>query len=276
MFNVGDMVFVPNAYDWIWRSHLTKIEEISNEDGKMVYYADCPQLNLFSFNSGNQIKRIKFFEKEIFKTKAECDEYISNYYYGGLCKGCHYEDIAGDIWYCNDCSFIEKVKGEKPGDNFKLVCKRNNLDVGGQYVARGHEICKYYDPTLPQNKKTYVSWEHYDDILRNCEFNKECVHHKNSCHKTCSYEWYMNQLVDIPISFKLGDRVVRSARITRRMWIEQNFLNNGILKCKSLDFVPELTKTGRVKKNSVRFISFDKFAEVNINTGEIFALASYD
>ena len=30
MYNVGDLVYVPNAYEWVWKSCLTQVKEIVN------------------------------------------------------------------------------------------------------------------------------------------------------------------------------------------------------------------------------------------------------
>lgn len=270
MYNVGDIVFVPNAVEWVWDACYTQIKRISEDNGKITYYADCPHHNLFSISPGNGIENVErsFKEHEVFNDLNECKKYISDYYYGGLCKNCHYNDRAGQVWRCGDCAEVVKVIGENPTDNYKLVCKKLNLVVGGQYRLP-FEICKFYEPTLPQNKKEYVSWEHYDDLLRNCEFNKECNHHKQSVHKTCSYEWYMNELVEVPISFKMGDKKVISAKVPRKTWIDHSFVFGDILKCRSLKFEPELTKTGKRKKNSIKGVAFSNIASVNMKTGEI-------
>lgn len=269
MYNVGDLVYVPNAYEWVWKSCMTVIKKIiKKDDGTYKYYADCPHNNLFNNEPPEKVERC-FEEHEIFTSKEECDKYISNYYYGGLCRGCHYDDIVGTIWRCRDCSHIEKIKGEKPTDNTKCVCKLNGITVDNQHHSVSHECCRYYSPTLPQNKEAYVSWDHYDDILKNCEFNPECIHHKNSCHKTCTYEHYMKQLVSFPISFEFEGRKVKFAKIARRMWIDQTFLSDGILQCICLELEPELTKTGRRKKGSIDYRSFDDYVKIDIQTGKI-------
>lgn len=257
MYNVGNLVFVPNAYDWVWESYMTIIKDVVKEnDGTYKYYADCLHNNLFN-NGLSEIVERCFDEHEIFTSKEECDKYISNYYYGGLCRGCYYDDIAGTIWDCHDCE--HKKNGR---------CDLSGIVVGVQY-HKAFECCRYYSPTFPQNKRDYVSWEHYEDILMNCEFNPECVHHKNSCHKTCTYDRYMNELVEFPISFEFEGRKVKYAKIKREMWVNQSFLSGSILKCKILVLEPELTQTGRRKKGSIDYRSFDDYVKIDIQTGKI-------
>lgn len=257
MYNVGDFVYVPNAYEWVWKSCLTQVKDIvKTENNSYKYYADCPHNSLFNNEPPEMVER-SFDEHEIFTSREECDKYILNYYYGGLCRGCHYDDIAGTIWDCHDCEY------KKSG-----ICELSGIVVGRQY-HKAFECCRYYSPTFPQNKRDYVSWEHYDDILKNCEFNPECECHKKSCHKTCTYEHYMNELISIPISFEFEERKVKYAKIARRMWIDQTFLSDRILQCKCLELEPELTKTGRRKKGSIDYRSFDDYVKIDIQTGKI-------
>lgn len=247
-YKIGDMVFVPNAFDWVWLSCMTTIKEVTNIDGKDIYYADCPHNNLFN-NEPSKVKEFRFEEKEIFLNKSDCDEYIRNYYYSGLCDGCYYENKCGNIWRCKDCSHCIKCENPDITKYNTYRCTKTNILIGVQYSAFS-EICKYYKPTLTQNKREYVSWENYEDILRNCEFNKTCKLHSKSCHKTCTYEWYMNEIMVIPYSFVFKGRDVKAVRIRRKQWIEQNFLHldEGIIECTGVDFVYERNKRGLQKK----------------------------
>lgn len=268
-YNIGDIVFVPHAYEWTWNPYMTTIKDIIKEnDGSYRYYADCLFNSLFN-NEPSKMKEFPFREHEIFLSLEDCRSYIQNYYYGGLCRNCKYDKISGTIWSCSDCEHKLMFKNDTPGRFEKYVCELTGITVGAVYQAP-HECCKFYKPTRKQNIEEYVSWEHYDDILLNCEFNKACEHHKKSAHKTCSYERYMNELVSYPKSFEFNGRTVKYAKIPRRMWIDLNFISGDIIKCKCLTLEPVLTESGRIKKGTANnAISFNGIAEINTKTGEI-------
>ncbi len=267
---VGEVVYVPNAYTVKWESHMTRIKRVyKDENGIYKYYVDCP-IDRLTNNDPPEIVEKCYKEHQIFVSRKDCDEYIDNYYYDGLCRGCKYDKINAYIATCGDCEYMVNIPRVKPTDNYIGKCKLTNITVSSKPPIRQHECCKYYKPTLSQNKKAYVSWEYYEDMLINCEFNKKCICHTKSCHKTCTYDWYMNyKRVAFPISFEFNGRKVWQAKVTRRVWIEQSFLNGDILECLALTLVPELTKTGRKKKGSVDFVEFDKPTKINIKTGEI-------
>lgn len=267
-YSVGTVVFVPNAFDWIWRSCMTTIKEVVNIDGEDVYYADCLH-NRLTNNDPPQMEEFRFSEKEIFLNKKDCDKYISDYYYGGLCVGCKYDEKSGTIWRCKDCKHCMKCESSDVTKFTTYRCGKTGILVGAQY-SQFSEICKYYEPTLPQNIREYVSWENYDDILRNCEFNKECQHHKQSCHKTCTYERYMNELKKITFSFEYNGRKVTGIRIHRKQWIDLSFIHDDVIECVSLDYEFERNRRGVPKKECYPLNEhFDKVTKINYKTGEI-------
>ncbi len=268
MFSVGDFAFVPNACEWRWKTSLTVIKKIEETENGKIYYADCLHNNLFARDEGIKSIERTFAEREVFKTKEECDEYVGNYYYDRLCRGCKYDKVAGNVWRCDDCEYAVTHFPENPTDSYCKKCSKSGITISGQY-SRGFEICKFYKPILPQNIREYVSWEKYNDILMNCEFNPQCRHHTDSAHRTCTYDWYMQQHVRIPLVFEYDGRKVKQVGIHRRNWIDQDFMENGIVKCTFLILDPELTKTGRKKKNSINSISFEKTVSIDVEKGVV-------
>lgn len=246
-FKPSDIVWVAHASEWVWTPTLTKIDYVLNDK----YYCKVRVHDLNSFNS--------FYEScvpfdMVFKDKNSCAEYIDNYYYGGYCRGCKYDKISGTIWNCEDCSHLTRVKD---GYHNKYICKKCNIIVGGTYT-HCHAICKYYDPTLPQNIREYVSWEHYDDILRHCEFNPDCECHKKSCHKTSPYDRYMNQVIRIYHEFMFEDKECDSFLIKRKNWINLSFYTDNGIICQGVGLKPQRDKRGNIKKGTAnKTITFD-------------------
>lgn len=274
-FNVGDRVFVPNAVEWTWNPESTTIKEVVENNGVVSYYAECLHHNLASNSSDYERKDRIFKEHEVFELTKEglesCKKHISNYYYDGLCKGCHYENLCGFVWSCKKCSHCKRVEGKAVTEPNPMRCELNGIVVASFYNGRGQEICHNFDPILPQDKASYVSWDFYNDVLINCEFNKECYGHKNSCHKTCSYDYYMNQkYVEIPLIFSFGNRVVKSVLVPRRLWINQSFLNGNILTCITVRYEYEKNKHGRPKKECLPIQeTFDNLVKIDIKKGII-------
>lgn len=273
-FAVGNLVFVPNAVDWIWKPEITIIEKTAIENGNVVYYARCN--NRPMDNSSTLEKRwYAFDEKEVFATIPECQEYISNHYYGGLCNGCKYDKVGGARFFCGDCEFCkpdERYTDATDKRHGTLKCNKSNVIVGNKYRIPGQEICKYYNPKLPQHKRDYVSWENYDDILRNCDFNPKCRHHTVSAHKTCTYERYMDQIIIIPFSFEFNGRKVKDIRIHRSQWIDQTFIDveNQTVKCVGLDYHYELNGHGKPKKECYPLKEwFGEVTTIDVTNGTI-------
>lgn len=273
MFKIGDMAFIAFAVDWKFESHITTIKDIVEENGETYYIVDC-----FERGTANDSKFRHYDDRrkigEIFAAtkegKTECDKYISNYYYGGLCRDCKYDNDAGAVYRCTKCKHCRDMGQKNPADQRPMKCFWNNIVVGEFYrKSHGHEICKYFDPILPQDKKTFRNWDYYNEILMNCEFNKNCPHHKNSVWKTCTYERYMDfELVGFPIRFSFNGREVVSVKVPRRRWINQDFLNGDILECSILYFAYEKGRNGLPKKEYLPiFQSFGGIAKIDIKKG---------
>ena len=161
-----------------------------------------------------------------------------------------------------------KVVEPDPTDWHWGYCEFTGVPVwSGKGVTKGFEICQNFYPTLPQYKDW--NYERYEDLLKNCEFNKECIHHKNSCHKTCTFEHYMNEFVSVPVKAKYNGRDVAYALIKRSDWIKQNYITKWGIICWGVKLKPILTKTGRQMKGTInQSIVFDKEIELNLNKEE--------
>lgn len=79
--NIGDVVFVPHAYGMEFTPHMSVIEEIGEDGG---YYCKVPILNMAGRR--HETRGVWFKPTEVFVDKKECQKYIDNYYYDGLCK----------------------------------------------------------------------------------------------------------------------------------------------------------------------------------------------
>jgi hypothetical protein len=260
-FNVGDLVYVVHARGWVWEPTLTKVEEICGDR----YICDVYKEEWGS-RDGARLVPIAFLESEVFdkSERKECADYINKRYYGGYCEGCKYDKISGTIWRCDDCKHKKAVKNKDLTKHDSYVCELTDIVVGGTYIPC-REICKRYEPTLPQNIRDYVSWEHYDDILRKCEYNPECVGHKLSVHKTCPYERYMEQIVRVPYSFQYGEETVINLHVKRREWLDLSFISEDKKKLYvwGLGFKEKRNKNGTIKKGTAnRGVSFEKLTEI--------------
>lgn len=247
MLKVGDFVYVPDAYTGMWKPGLTRIDDIT-EDGNYL----CTLLVSNCAARCDEHRQIEFRKEQVFPypEKEKCQEYILLYYYGGYCRGCKYEHTSGAIWKCGDCSHKRRETNESNSYFDKFVCDRTGITIGGSY-AQFHEICKHYDPTLPQNKRDYQSWEVHDDILRNCDFNPNCETHAKSALKTCPYERYMNEFVSFPVSGIYDGKIVNYGVVRRKDWIENNFvLGDRTYEVIALKFAPEYTANKRIKKGT--------------------------
>lgn len=246
-FKVGDWVYVPNAYDTIWKPCLTQINEISN--GK--YLCEIKYKNFASFNGDDHVVEREF--DKVFGDPISCRDYIADYYYDGLCKNCIYEKDAGTILNCSMCRYNIKVDEPDPVKWNWGYCEFTDIPVwSSKSAARGMEICRNFSPTLPQ----YEDWtyERYEDLLKNCDFNPECIHHRESCHRTCTYEKYINELMRIPVKNKeYSNRKITHVFVKRKEWVDQSFCGDesGYVLCWGVCYAPEYTKTGKLKKGTL-------------------------
>ena len=213
MYKTGDYVYVPNALEYSWEPFGTKIEEVQEHDGESTYYCQTPQRS-YTFNAEVFYQQFPFKHKEVFpftrEGLASCKTYIHNYYYDGLCEGCEFEELGGLILRCRTCQNCKKY--QKDGETL-LVCSRRKLVVGNiAHFGSEMEACRYY----VSNKMKFPDYEY---ILKNCDFNKNCIHHRYSCHKTCTYEFYLSKLIPI---HGVEEETGRSVwmKIPRSQWIE--------------------------------------------------------
>ena len=261
-FKIGDLVYVPNALDMKWNPCLTRVEEFEGGD----YYCKVPYKNMAGFSFGTKQVLRPFKEFEIFSKKDDCQEYINNYYYYGLCHGCKYEVDAGTILNCSICQHNIKVNEPDPVKWNWGYCENTGITVwSGKTSCVGLEICRNFSPTLPQ----YQDWnyEKYEDLLKNCEFNRNCVHHVESCHRTCSFEKYMDEFVHVPGEAEFEGREVAFVFVKRSEWVDQSFKDRDCIKCWGVRLKPELTKAGKLKKGTVnQNIMFDGLNHLKLNT----------
>ena len=226
------------------------------------------------FNDGIRREEEFISHNETFATKQECDNYIHNYYYDGQCENCKYQNAFTD-WKCRDCAYLietdeDTLNTDKSHGNYycRLLSEQNIIvNVYNRYhTNKAEEICKYYKPTLQQNVRDYISWEVNEDILKNCDFNPNCPLHKNSCHKTCTYEHYLNRRMEIPISFEYNGRKVKKVQIYRYQWINQSFIKDNEIECLSLYFEYELNGHGKPRKEDLPiYQAFNNLTKIKIN-----------
>ena len=98
-----------------WEPFTSQIYAIDN--GK--YKVDRP---LYGNIFGEGIKSTQAYTDHVFSTKAECDEYISNYYFNGLCRGCEYND--------------------EEHDDVGYICRKSHICVGIVYAM--NHLCTMY------------------------------------------------------------------------------------------------------------------------------------
>ena len=246
------MVYVPNAYDAIWEPWATEVEYVENG----LYYCEVRQRNFSSFNAADDVVVRGF--KDVFEDIKSCQDYINLYYYDGYCRGCKYRADSGTILNCSMCVYNVKVKSDNITEYDKGVCDITNVPVwSARNPCIGAEICMYFSPSLSQYEDW--TWERYRDLLKYCEFNKECLHHKNSAHKTCDYDKYLDEFIKIPVD----DDKIEYLYIRRREWIDHSFVNeHGDYLYHGVRFKPEYTKTGKIKKGTLNRSEF--YDEVKI------------
>ena len=261
MFKVGDTVWVPHSITGLWEPHVTIIKAVETyPNADTNYTVDLPYRRL-ALREELHIEEFKYEAFQVFDNLAACKKFIKDYYYDGLCNGCQYEELGGAIWRCATCGNTELVATGKPKD-FKRVCKRTGLTVGLE------ECCKFFEPKTEAARKEYVSWEHYEDILRNCDFNPNCIHHQKSANHCCSYDFLLGCPVHVCVSFDCNGRKVQSVLVPRKMWIDQSYIDGDNITCRGLRFEPILTKVGLIKKGTEPGVSFGELKTIDIKTGQ--------
>ena len=159
MFKVGDMVYVAFAVGWKFETHLTTVKDVVEKDGEVEYivecYCDAARFSNDMFEHYDDSRKENGIFEATKEGKAKCDKYISDYYYDGLCRGCEYEDF-GSVFRCTDCSHCKDMGRKNPTDPRPMKCVLNKIVVGDLYgKSHAHEICKYFDPVLPQIKREF-------------------------------------------------------------------------------------------------------------------------
>lgn len=242
MFNIGDTVWVVSqSFDQRWVPIPSKIFNKTLKDDTQFYSVNTYEWGGF----GEGLKLTESYTDKIFETKEECDRYISNFYYDSKCRGCKWDGIDYN-WTCDDCKFNSDLDS----------CKKN-----GASTSR-NEICKYYAPTLPQNIRNWGGVDWYVDLQKNCLYNKECSLHKNSIHKTRTYEQWANQFTKVyyPDTQYKGRDIV-SFNIKNIDWWNNDFIwlneKDGHLykniKTYGFAFAPLKTPKGKDKKGTCNF-----------------------
>ena len=247
MYKVGDIVYVPNAYDVIWEPYATIIEDVL-DPGHIVCF--LKHKNYSSFNGQDITQETVLNIKQVFSNSIECQKYIQNYYYDGLCRNCNYYKDSGTILRCLTCTHNCRHKTDSSTHNWEIgVCSYSGLQVWTQEKPNlGEEICKHYSPTITQYTKW--TWDKYNDLLQKCEFNQDCIHHSCSCHKTISYDKYINEFKRIPFSSIYDKKNIDYVYIKRKEWVDQDFYDDKGIWCWGVVYSPEFTKTGKIKKGS--------------------------
>ena len=268
MFKVGDTVWVPISLSGVWEPHPTKVKAVETFPIAYTNYTVEVPVKRYALREELHSEDVKYEDFQVFGNYQDCRKHIAEYYYDGLCNGCQYEDRCGHIWTCDQCECAVRIDDKTPRDSIQ-VCKLNGLKVAKDFIKNGMECCKFFAPVLPQDKKAYQSWEHYEDVLRNCEFNPSCPHHTKSAHSTVDYDWYLTLLVHVPVSFDYNGREVRAAVVPRKMWQDQTFMDGDNITCKGLCFKPILTKVGLIKKGTEPGVMFEKLRTINIKTGQL-------
>ena len=230
---VGDIVFVAHAYDTVFTPHAIKIDIVIGEK----YYGKLPRMN-YAARRG-EVNTYEFTKNQLFATKEDCEKFIDLYYYDGLCKGCPYENIAGTIIRCLSCSHCV-INEEKLNTN-TYICDLRGCLVHSLYGV-SHEACSSYNAKSGKG----LTCEEYTDLLKNCDFNPECVFHKKSAHKTVSYEKYMDETVTANHSFTAnidGESYdVVGVIISRESWVNGDYIKDGGFICDGIEYLVTTTK----------------------------------
>lgn len=248
---IGDLCWVAHAYDVEYRATPMEIVDITSENDKTLYWG---YVTAHNFAGRRTEKVFRSFDK-VFGDKFDCEDYIWNYYYDRLCRDCKYEKTAGTILNCSACVHNQHIKALDVTKWDYGKCELCGITVWSAEKRHiGMPICKHFSPI-----RGYWSYKKYVDLLKNCDFNPDCPHHKESAHKTCSFDKYMNEYVKVPVDLKYNGRQVSYVFVKRSEWCDQNFIDDGNIKCWGVKYEPEYTKSGKIKKGTVNNVeAFDK------------------
>ena len=229
MFEKFSLVYVPHPRENHWDSWCCMITDISDDGYTVTPYGlnDSWQENTWN----------------VFNKRESCECYIKTHYYDGLCRGCKYDNVECN-WTCRYCN-----------KNKSGICELNGVTVtnnkGGAY-----EICKYYEPKLPQDIRDYKGFDWYLDLMKNCLYNQECDCHKYSIWRTCSYERWTNIPVRIDMKDKntsYNSRPIISCSIKTKDWFTNTFKKENKMFVYGITYAPLRTKTGKIKKGTYNF-----------------------
>lgn len=250
---IGDLCWVAHAYDVSYQPTVMEIVDITNENDSLLYWGYVTVNNL----AGRRIEKILRSFDKAFHDSISCSDYIHNYYYDGLCEGCEYEKSAGLILNCSTCVHNKHISVSDVTKWDYGKCDLCGITVwSAERRHIGMPICRRYSPI---RKYDTTSYEEYIDILKNCEFNQDCPHHTASCHKTCSFDKYMNEMIKVPVNLKYNGRQVSYAFVKRSEWCEQSFIENGNIRCWGVKYAPEYTKSGKIKNGTANNVeTFNK------------------
>jgi hypothetical protein len=232
--HIGDVVFVAHAYDTVFEPHIMTIDYIENHER---YYGKLPVMNFAARRS--EVKFYGFTKNQIFNNKEDCEKFIDLYYYSGLCEGCPYDNIAGTIIRCGTCSHC--ILSEKTSSKNTYICDLRGCLVHSSY-SLAREACSSYEPKGGKG----LTWGEYNNLLKNCDFNPECVFHKNSAHKTISYEKYIDETVTANHSFTAnidGESYdVVGVIMSRESWVNGDYIKDGGFICDGIEYLVTTTK----------------------------------
>lgn len=99
-FKVGDQVWVPHAVYMAWEPSLTKVKRIEIDPYGNPHYVVDLLFQRSALREELHPEECKFLENRVFADYPSCEKFVKEYYYDGLCHGCHYEDQCGHIWMC--------------------------------------------------------------------------------------------------------------------------------------------------------------------------------
>ncbi len=249
---IGDIVWTYKYIDLDrWKPHVGTVLDIVEDEYK---------INNYGLGSQEYITRR---EEQVFGSIKESQEFIDKWFYDKLCENCKYHNFNSFHSCCATCSHLTLIAPLHTNDPVKAICNLSNCSVVGtnescckyDHQFKGQAVYKYGE----ENYKKITDFQSYMEYLENCEFNPKCTFHQGSCHKTCSFEKYMNEFIDIFVAhdFNFGMAKVRKIRIKRKDWIYQTFYDDKYLYIYGFVFEVERGKRNhKIKDGQVEYVTW--------------------